>query len=273
MAIQSFLKVSKGDPDWAFTPEQYFDKEFKIIDASLIELSPGKVDEVVLRQSPTERELLAKHIRIDVREGANLDLTIINESASTLQQVFIYEIRLREGSQLSMGMFVKGGALNKHIIEVTADEGSIFYSYGYIANKAGGDSEIITKVNQTGNFCCTDQFFAAEAGNGGQTVLQNVVKIDSSTAYTSSRIENLNLITDRDSRCYSIPEIYNETSSARISASTKTDFIDLDRTYYLQTRGFTKDEAENVIKQAHKQEILNLIELKDIYEEIEQFCC
>ena len=32
MGIQSFLKATKGDPDWAFTPEQYFDKEFKIID-------------------------------------------------------------------------------------------------------------------------------------------------------------------------------------------------------------------------------------------------
>jgi hypothetical protein len=29
MGIQSFLKAQKGDPDWVFTPEQYFNKEFK----------------------------------------------------------------------------------------------------------------------------------------------------------------------------------------------------------------------------------------------------
>jgi len=54
MGIQSFLKAQKGDPDWTFTPEQYFDKEFKLIDANLIELRQGKSDSIVLRQAPSE---------------------------------------------------------------------------------------------------------------------------------------------------------------------------------------------------------------------------
>ncbi len=32
MGIHSFLKAEKGDPDWQFSPEDYFGKEFKIID-------------------------------------------------------------------------------------------------------------------------------------------------------------------------------------------------------------------------------------------------
>lgn len=270
MGIQSFLKAQKGDPDWAFTPEKYFNKEFKIIDANLIELSPGKTDQVVLRQSPTERDMLAKHIRIDIREGAKLDLTIINEAPDNLQQVFIYEIRVRDGGQMNMGMFVKGGSLNKHIIEVMVDEGASFTGYGYILNEVGGDCEIVTKIEHRGNYSITDQFYVAEAGEDSQTVYQSMVHVNETVRYINIRADNFNLITGDNGQCQGVPEIYNSTPTARISSNTSSEFIDFDRIYYLQTRGFNKEEARAVIKNSHRKKILEFIEDTEIRQEIEQ---
>ena len=267
MGIQSFLKAQKGDPDWAFTPEQYFDKEFKIIDANLIELSPGKSDQVVLRQSPTEKEMLAKHIRIDVREGAKLDLTIINEASDSMQQVFIYEIRVRDGGLMNMGMFVKGGRLNKHIIEVAVDEGANFTTYGHVLNECEGDCEIITKIEHRGNYSITDQFFVGEAGDNSQTVYQSMVHILDDVRHINVRADNYNLITGENGQCQGVPEVYNSTPKARISCNTSSEFIDADRVYYLQTRGFTKEEAVTIIKNSHRNKILEIIEDTDIREE------
>ena len=78
MSIHSFLKAEKGDPDWQFSPEDYFGKEFKIIDASIVELQEDKSEHVVLRQNPTEKELLAKHLKINLQKNSILDLIILN---------------------------------------------------------------------------------------------------------------------------------------------------------------------------------------------------
>lgn len=270
MGIQSFLKAQRGDPDWAFTPEQYFDKEFKIIDANLIELSPGKADQVVLRQSPTERDMLAKHIRIDVREGATLDLTIINEAADKMQQVFIYEIRVREGGIMQMGLFVKGGKLNKHMLEVTLDEGALFSAHGHMINETAGDCEVITKIEHRGNYTSSNQFFTAEAGEDSQTVFQSMVHVPKDAKMISVLIDNTNLITSETGQCQGVPEVYNNSSSARVRCIASTEFIDHERVYYLQTRGFTKSEAETLIKNSHRNVILDEIDNDEIREEILQ---
>jgi Fe-S cluster assembly scaffold protein SufB len=270
MGIQSFLKAQRGDPDWAFTPEQYFDKEFKIIDANLIELAPGKTDQVVLRQSPTEKDMLAKHIRIDIREGANLDLTIINEATDKMQQVFIYEIRVREGGIMKMGLFVKGGKLNKHMVEVTLDEGALFSSYGHMINDIAGDCEVITKIEHRGDYTASDQFFTAEAGDDSQTVFQSMAHVPKDAKMITVLIDNTNLITSETGQCQGVPEVYNNSSSARVKCISTTEFIDQERVYYLQTRGFSKAEAETLIKNSHRNAILDEIDNDEIREEILQ---
>jgi len=270
MGIQSFLKAQKGDPDWAFTPDQYFDKEFKIIDASLIELAKEQSDQVVLRQNPNEKELLAKHLRIDVREAAILDLTIINEAANKLQQVFIYDIRLREAACVNMGLFIKGGKLNKHIIQLTLDDAATFNICGHAINNIGGDCEIITKLDHQGRYSVSNQFFTCEAGENSQTVFQSMVNISKSAKYSQIGIENSNLITGIDGRCQSVPEIRNSSDSAKIDSGTSTDMLEPEKTYYLQTRGLSLAKAEELLINKHRSKSLSIIQNNEIREEIEQ---
>jgi Fe-S cluster assembly protein SufD len=270
MGIQSFLKANKGDPDWTFTPEQYFDKEFKIIDANLIELGPDKTDTIVLRQTPTEREILAKHIRIDVRENATLDLAIINESGDKLEQVVIYDIRIREGGHLNLGVFLKGGRLNKHIIQVSLDDAANFNSYGHISNTVGGDCELITKIDHRGPYSISNQFFTSEAGTNSQTVYQAMVNVSRDAEYAQVGVESLNLIINKGGRCHSAPEVYNFTDSARINSGSSTETLDRERTYYLQTRGMTQAAAEALLITNHRNQMLNIIQNAEIKEEIDQ---
>lgn len=270
MGIQSFLKAQKGDPDWAFTPEQYFDKEFKVIDANLIELRQDKTDSVILRQTPTEKELLAKHLRIDVREGATLDLAIINEASEKLQQVFIYDIRVRDGGHINMGVFIKGGKLNKHIIQVDLDNGANFNGYGHAQNTDGGDCEIITKVNHAGSYSVSNQFFSCEAGVNSQTVFQGMVNVSEETVYAQVGIENVNLITGKGGLCHSVPEVWNRSDSARVTTGSNTELLDRERTYYLETRGLTQLAAESLLINSHRNQVLGIIHNTEIKEEISQ---
>jgi Fe-S cluster assembly scaffold protein SufB len=270
MGIQSFLKVQKGDPDWAFTPEEYLDKEFKMIDANLIELRQGKEDRVILRQTPNEKEMLAKHLRIDVRENATLDLAVINEASKNLQQVFIYDIRVREGGHINFGLFIKDGKLNKHIIQVVLDDGANFNAYGHAINTVGGDCEIITKIDHQGMYSVSNQFFSCEAGAESQTVYQSMVGVDKSASYSQVGIENVNLITGRNGLCHCIPEVYNKCDSARVTTGSATDLLEREKSYYLQSRGLSQASAEALLINSHRNLVLNIIQNAEIKEEIQQ---
>jgi Fe-S cluster assembly protein SufD len=269
MGIQSFLKATKGDPDWAFTPEHYFGKEFKLVDAHTMELAPDKTEQIVLRQNPVESELLAKHIKIEIRENSTLDLTIINEATNKLQQVFIYNINLRDGASLNLGAFIKDGRLNKHIFEITLGDLTTFNSYGYVSNHTGGDSEIITKINHTGSYTISNQITSCEAGPKSQTVAHVLCDVHDSAKHTQINVDIANLVAGDNGKCHSIPEIYNKTDTTRINCVTSTDIVDQERIYYLQTRGMSEVSARSLLLSKHRSKILELINDPELVQEID----
>jgi Fe-S cluster assembly protein SufD len=270
MSIRSFLQVEKGDPDWLFSPDEYFGKQFKLNDANTVELKDGKTDSIVLRLTPTEKGMLAKHLKIDVREGANLDLIIINESAPTLQQVFLYDIKIREGAFLQLGIFAKGGKLNKHIFHVEIEDSGNLASYGYMSNNDGGDTEIITKVFQQGEQSICTQLIGAQAGEESQTVYQGIVKIDPNSELAETSLESVNIVTGNAGRCFSRPEVVSDNVTAKVRYGSQTQCLDSNITFYLASKGMAPEDSQDLVIKGFQEAIFDLIAKDEIREEVEQ---
>lgn len=274
MAIHSFLKAEKGDPDWQFSPDDYFGKEFKIIDASMVELEEGKEDQVILRQSPTEKDLLAKHLRISLQKDATLELIIINDVDPNLQQVFLYDVYIKSGANLLLGIFVKDGRLNKHIVQIHQDDHSVFTCYGIVSNTVGGDSEIITKIVHHGENSASNQLFLGVSGESSQTVLQGVAIIDEDALFSQANIESRNMVIAPGGRCYAKPEIYVNSEFSTSSQAAEITTISLERIGYLQSRGLDAESARNMIIRGFRDQVIDLLsddaikqEVKDLYQE------
>lgn len=270
MAIHSFLKAEKGDPDWQFSPERYFGKEFKLIDASTIELAEKHSNLMVLRQTPTERELLAKHLKIEVKSDAKLDLIILNESDSKLQQIFLYDIHVHVGGGINLGIFAKNGKFNKHIIQVYLEDGAEFNNYGLMYNDVGGDTEIITKVVHQHVESYSNQVILGMAGKDSQTVYQAMTVLDEGSDGSEANIESVNMVLESTGRCYSKPDIYTDCNNVRSSHGCSTDFLNQDKIYYLQTRGLEYEDAKNLVINSFQDKIFDIVPYEDIKEEIKQ---
>jgi len=270
MAIHSFLKAERGDPDWQFTPDQYFGKEFQMIDASIIELKENIKDLMVLRQTPTDKKLLAKHLKIQVKENAELDLVIINEADSKLQQIFLYDVHLHKNSTINFGIFAKDGKLNKHIIQVSFEDNSAFNGYGLLSNTVGGDTEIITKIIHQNYNTTSNQLFLGMAGENSQTVYQGMVVLEEGSDGSDANITSTNMITGTNGRCFSKPEIYLNCDNTSSSCGSITDRLDREKIYYLQSRGFSEKDARTLITSSFKNLVLNLIQHEDLKQEITQ---
>lgn len=270
MGIHSFLKVEKGDPDWQFSPEYYFGKEFKIVDASTIEIAPGVKDLMVLRQTPTDKNMLVKHIKIEAKRESHMDLVIINDVDDKIQQIFLYDVHLCEGSTVNFGIFARGGKFNKHIIQVTMDEGTNFSTYGLMANEVGGDTEIITKVVHQHPVSTSRQFILGHAGQGSQTVFQSMVVLDESAEGSEASVESMNLISGTKGRCFSKPEVYVNSDTARSSVGSVTETLGPDKMCYLQSRGLDPKQAKKTVTDNFQNQAINLLVYDDLREEIKQ---
>jgi Fe-S cluster assembly scaffold protein SufB len=270
MGIHSFLKVEKGDPDWQFSPEHYFGKEFKIIDASTIEIAEGIKDLMVLRQSPTDKSMLAKHIKLQSRVDSHMDLVIINEADAKLQQIFIYDVHLCEGSTINFGIFAKGGKFNKHIIQVTLEAGANFSAYGLMSNEVGGDTEIITKIVHQHPASTSRQFVLGHAGAGSQTVFQTMVVLDEAADGSETSVESINLNAGPKARCFSKPDVYVNCDTARSSIGSVTDSLNAEKMYYLQSRGLDPKQAATTVIKNFQNQAINLLVYNDLKEEIMQ---
>jgi Fe-S cluster assembly protein SufD len=270
MAIHSFLKAEKGDPDWQFSPEHYFGKEFKIIDASTIEIAKGVKDLMVLRQDPTDKTLLAKHIKISAKENSQLDLVIINDADDKLQQIFLYDVHLDPGSIVNFGIFAKGGKFNKHIIQVSMEEGASFSAYGLMINDSGGDTEIITKVVHQHNNSNSRQFILGRAGSHSQTVFQGMVVLDEGSEGSDASIESVNLITGANGRCHSKPEVYDNCANVKSTIGKITHHLDADKIYYMTSRGIDIKQSIQTIINSFQNQSTNIVQYNDLKEEIQE---
>jgi len=270
MAIHSFLKAERGDPDWQFSPEDYIGKEFKIIDASMVEIEENDGDRVVLRQNPTEKDLLAKHLRVNLQKNSTLDLMILNEVDENLQQVFLYDIHLKPGANLSLGMFVKDGKLNKHILQVFLEDGASFAGYGLITNAAGGDSEVITKIIHDGQESASSQLFMGLAGKESQTVFQSTVVAEPNAHASQIGIESSNMIIEEGGRCYAKPDIYLNAEYCKSSQGAEISSIGEEKLGYLESKGIPEDIARDMLISRFRNQVINLIQQDNIRDEVKE---
>jgi Fe-S cluster assembly protein SufD len=270
MTIHSFLKIEKGDPDWQFSPESYFGKEFKLIDASTVELAEKQSNMMVLRQEPSEKELLAKHLKVVAKPDSKLDLIILNEADSKLQQIFLYDIRVEEGAGVNLGIFIKDGKFNKHIIQVYLESGAEFNVYGLLSNSVEGDTELITKIVHQNPSSFSNQFMLGMSGEKSQTVFQGMTVLTEDAIGSEANIDCINLILGEGGRCHSKPDIYVDCDNVQSGYTCTTEYLNEDKIYYLQSKGLSYEQAKSAITESFQDKVFSIIPYEDIREEVKQ---
>lgn len=268
MTTHNFFNPDRNDPDWQFSPEEYYERDFKFLGASKIELNKNQEDAIILRQTPTERGLYAKKLHIEVEVGALLNVVVLNDSHNSTEQVIFYDIHLHDGATLNLGIFAKNGKFNKHIIGVMQDSESTFNSYGIASNDVQGCTEIVTKVVHAGFQSASNQTILGISGEGSQTVYQGMIVGEPNAIGCEIGIENVNLITGIGGRCFSKPETYVDTEFASTGFVSETVTLGPEHLFYLQSRGLSEKDSKELITSGFKNQVLSFIPNETIQEEI-----
>lgn len=271
MAIESFLKADKSDPDWVHSPKEYHGKKFKVIDANCLQIKQGTEDLMVLRLVPNESDLLCKNLQIIGREESKLDLYILCDGGDRTQQVFVYSVTVEPNSILNLGIFSKNGKLNKHIFECEIHDGAVLNIFGLNENTVGGSSEIITKVYHAGTDAESNIYINSVSGKESRTVFQGHVQIQENMTNSLTQISNSSLVTDPSGQAFSIPHLLIDCGKTEAGQSCDVGEFDQSQLWYLQSRGVDLEDAKTILITTHEDGILNLVQYPDLRDEIKEF--
>jgi Fe-S cluster assembly scaffold protein SufB len=270
MTIHSYFKAERSDPDWQFTPEKYFNKKFKMVDASTIQLETQLNDQVILRQTPSEYDLFAKHLTVNASSESQLDLVLINDAEPEMQQIFFYEMHVFDNAKLNIDIFIKGGKLNKHIIQIFLNDGASANLAGLVINTTGGDSEIITKILHQGHQSSSNQTVFCMSENASQTVFHSMTLVNEDADDCSVHIDNSNFILSANSRCFGKPEVFVAASGADVDYSYSTKHLDHGQINYLESKGIDEKTARKIIINGFSEQIFDYINAREYTEELRQ---
>jgi Fe-S cluster assembly protein SufD len=270
MAIESFLNSDKEDPDWHYTPAQFLNKKFKVIDANCLQIAANNVDSMVLRLMPTENELLCKNLQIVCHEDSKLNLLLICDGAEKMQQVFLYHIKLMPNAQLNISVFAKDGKLNKHIFEADIEHSSTFTINGIAQNNIGGSTEIISKVCHSEPEAESDIYINCISGKGSRTVFGGAIKIDQGMAGSWTNVQNSSLMIDPTAQCFALPQLMIDCGAVTATHGCSVGKLDEEGLFYLQSRGMSLETAKKVMIEAFKNEQFQFIKDQELQDELKE---
>ena len=75
---------------------------------------------------------------------------------------------------------------------------------------------------------------------------------------------NKNLLLDKTAKSFSKPELWIKADDVKCSHGSTTGQLDKEALFYLQSRGFEKKDARNILLKAFIEEIIEKIDQKDI---------
>jgi Fe-S cluster assembly protein SufD len=95
-----------------------------------------------------------------------------------------------------------------------------------------------------------------------------MVVLDKGSKGSEANIENMNLTIGDDCRCFSKPEIYADSNSIKSSIGTITEKLDIDKIYYLQSRGLSPEKAVETVIKSFQNQTIDLLTHEDLKQEV-----
>ena len=82
---------------------------------------------------------------------------------------------------------------------------------------------------------------------GGHTVFQGLIRVEPGAAKTDAYLSNRNLLTADGARADSIPSLQILNNDVRCTHGSTTGKLNEEEIFYLQSRGFSREEAQQTL--------------------------
>ena len=238
----------------------------------LVVLEEGAQAEVVFHEIGIGKDAYFMNAVAEVVLGKNarLDwLTVARESEKAVRFLALRS-RLAGGSSLETASFNENGGLVREEIQVAMEGENATYGFRGLS-LLEGESQFFhhTVVDHKVPHCTSRQVGKNILAGNARAEFDNLVHVFRNAQKSDSNQLNRNLLLSGMARTYSRPRLRIDADDVQCTHGSATGQLEDEELFYLQSRGFAKEQARFVLLDGFAQEILNEIRPRSLVKPFE----
>lgn len=227
---------------------------------SRIRLEPRSSARLVIHRygAPVSRSLHLPITEISVGNDASLELLVIQEFNSLVDEIGLVSAVLEGGSSAKIMTVVLGGGISRQRTEIRligerSESEMLGLSY------ARGDSHVDHRTLQehSASFTESDLLFKTVVDDSASSVYSGLIRVERDVKKVTGYQANRNLILSDKASAESIPNLEILANDVRCSHASATGPLDEDQLYYIESRGISPETAERLIVSGFLGELLD----------------
>jgi Fe-S cluster assembly protein SufD len=215
-----------------------------------IVLSEGASATVVVRIRETAEARILGNSRVDIRLGQGSALRLFDSRSLGAQSLHFHRARARlaEGSSLERLEAQLGSRLAHTRIECLLEgRGSEATLEGLYFCGRDQHADLGTELRHVSPGATSRAAYKGAVAGGGRAVFQGLIEVAEGASGTDAFLSNRNLLLGGAARADSIPTLRIGNNDVRCSHGSATGRLDEEELFYLQSRGFSRDEARELL--------------------------
>ncbi len=158
------------------------------------------------------------------------------------------DIKVKENAKACLFFETKGKEVSETKINVELDENASCDLFGFFKNTRK-TTNLITNVIHKGNQSKCNQDFRF-VNKKGKSSFEGKITVPKNVDKCESHMLNKNVLLDNESDAFAKPELDINNDDVICTHGCTIGALDEDALFYLQTRGYTKDEATETLIEA-----------------------
>jgi Fe-S cluster assembly protein SufD len=195
----------------------------------------------------------------DLVLGANAQLDFTQIQALDSESRFFSYTNVDTGNDAVLKIFdaALGGKLVKTRIDsFVLGSGVDIHMNGIYFAKDGQHMDISTGQNHMSANSVSKAFYKGALKKGGRTVFSGMINVTPEGTGTDAYLTNRNLLLEKGARADSIPMLNINTNDLKCSHGSTTGKLNRDEIFYLQSRGYSREEAVELLVLAFFDELI-----------------
>lgn len=188
---------------------------------------------------------------VNLREGAQLDLLVIQDAAHAATLLRRSELRLHEGARVALHALELGGALARHELRIALDGNrSRVKTRGAFALRGRQHADTELLIEHRGLDTASDSLWRGVADGRARGVFHGAITVHPGADGSDAQLSNKNLLLSPDAEIDTRPalEIYADEVKAAHGATVGQ--LDERALFYLRSRGLPAEAARMLLVRA-----------------------
>ncbi len=204
-------------------------------------------------------------------DGASIQYLVLQEWPDEVDHVATHRIHMGRDANVELVVAATGGHISKAYMEVSMlGAGSSARISGLIIGHGRQHFDYQSLQDHRAPNCVSDLLVKGALKDEAVSVYSGLIKIEKAAQHSDAYQANRNLLLSPKAKADSIPKLEIEANDVRCTHGATMGQVDAEQLFYLQSRGFSLEEAQNTLVHGFFQPVIDRIALPEVRERIHQ---